>query len=94
MGRPNTSFRKPPGRCLEQASALICPASDTVVRQMQSARLYQRYATRCLQAARTTSDSKHKAFLVDMAQAWQRLADQAKAVVQTPISSSEPDRGD
>jgi hypothetical protein len=56
--------------------------------------LYQRYATRCLQEARITSDSKLKAFLVEMAQAWKRLADQAKVVVESPGSSSEPDRGD
>jgi hypothetical protein len=62
---------------------------------VQSAKLYQRYATRCLQEARTTSDSKHKAFLIEMAQAWQRLADQAKVIgaLESPTSSSEPDRG-
>ncbi len=63
---------------------------------MQSAKQYQRYATRCLQEARITSDSNQKAFLVEMAQAWQRLADQAKAskalLAHTP--NSEPDRGD
>ena len=61
---------------------------------VQIAKLYQRYATRCLREARTASDSKHKAFLVEMAQAWQRLADQAKVMGATPTSSSEPDRGD
>jgi hypothetical protein len=61
---------------------------------MQPAKLYQRYATRCLQEARTTSDSKLKAFLVEMAQAWKRLADHAKVVVETHVSRSEPDRGD
>jgi hypothetical protein len=61
---------------------------------MEIAKLYQRYATRCLREARTTSDFKHKAFLVEMAQAWQRLADQAKVVGAAHTSSSEPDRGD
>ena len=61
---------------------------------VQIANLYQRYATRCLREARTTSDSMHKAFLVEMAQAWQRLADQGKVIGAAHTSSSEPDRGD
>ncbi|HEY6259017.1 MAG TPA: hypothetical protein VIY51_24840 [Xanthobacteraceae bacterium] len=62
---------------------------------MQSGKKYQRYAARCLQEARTTPDFKLKTFLVEMAQAWQRLADQAKVVGALPnASSSEPDRGD
>jgi hypothetical protein len=61
---------------------------------VQTAKLYQQYATRCLREARTTSDSKHKAFLVEMAQAWQRLADQAKVIGTAQTSGSEPDRGD
>jgi hypothetical protein len=61
---------------------------------VQTAKLYQQYATRCLREARTTSDSKLKAFLVEMAQAWQRLADQAKVIGAAQTSSSEPDRGD
>jgi hypothetical protein len=62
---------------------------------MQPARKYQRFSARCLQEARSTLDAKLKAFLVEMAQEWQRLADQAKVVsagTQTP--RSEPDRGD
>jgi hypothetical protein len=61
----------------------------------QSARKYQRYAARCLQEARSTLDAKLKAFLVEMAQEWQRLADQAKVVsAGTQIPRSEPDLGD
>jgi hypothetical protein len=59
------------------------------------AKEYQRYASRCLEEARarSASDPKLKAFLIEMAQTWQRLADQAKVgTIQTP--SSEPDRGD
>jgi hypothetical protein len=37
---------------------------------------YQRYAVRCLQEARIAADSGHKVFLVEMAHAWQKLADQ------------------
>jgi hypothetical protein len=56
---------------------------------------YQRYAVRCLQEARLTSDSQLKAFLVEMAQAWQKLADQAANFKGVEASStSEPDRGD
>jgi hypothetical protein len=63
---------------------------------MQSAaRKYQRYAARCLHEAPTTADFKLKTFLIEMAQAWQRLADRAKVDwALTDTSSSEPDRGD
>jgi len=62
---------------------------------MHSAKRYQRYASGCLQEARITTAFKLKAFLVEMAQEWQRLADQAKttaAVHQAP--PCESDRGD
>jgi uncharacterized protein YaaW (UPF0174 family) len=56
---------------------------------------YQRYAARCLDEARATIDARHKAFLVEMAQAWQRLADEAANVNAIQINRvSEPDRGD
>jgi hypothetical protein len=60
-----------------------------------SAKKYQRFAALCLQQARSTADSKLKAFLIEMSQEWQRLAEQAKATAAVqPTSSSEPDRGD
>jgi hypothetical protein len=65
-----------------------------VVLAVQLAKLYQRYATRCLSEARLTSDSNLRAFLIEMAQAWQRLADQAKVTGGAHTSSSEQDRGD
>jgi hypothetical protein len=50
---------------------------------------------RCLQEARTTTDSQHKSFLVEMAQAWRRLAEQATADSnQSDSSVTELDRGD
>jgi hypothetical protein len=62
---------------------------------MQTAKRYQRHAARCLQEARTTMDFKLKIFLTEMAQEWQRLADQAKVARDIPdIPSGEPDRGD
>jgi hypothetical protein len=63
---------------------------------MGSLKDYQRYAARCLEEARTTPDSQHRAFLVEMAQAWQKLAEQATAAknVQPDAPISQPDRGD
>ena len=62
---------------------------------MQVVRKYQGYAVRCLHEARTTTDFKLKTLLIEMAQAWQRLADQAKVgAALTVCASSEPDRGD
>ena len=56
---------------------------------------YQRYATRCFEEARTCVDARHKAFLVEMGQAWQRLADQAKNVKGAEVNPIlKPDRGD
>jgi len=63
---------------------------------MTAAKDYQRYATRCLQEARVTADSKLRGFLVEMAQAWERLATErvTNAKGGQARSSSEPDRGD
>jgi hypothetical protein len=56
---------------------------------------YQRYSARCLQEARKTEDSRQKTFLVEMAQAWRRLAEQAVNTNGAQVCSvSEPDRGD
>jgi hypothetical protein len=65
--------------------------------RMGAVRDYQRYAARCLQEARTVADSQQRCFLVEMAQAWQRLAEKHVAsayVIQTDNPISEPDRGD
>jgi hypothetical protein len=40
---------------------------------------YRQYSFDCLQLANTTSNPETKAVLVDMAQAWLRLADQARS---------------
>jgi hypothetical protein len=56
---------------------------------------YQRYAVRCLQEARIAANSGHKAFLVEMAHAWQKLADQELNRKDLQDSSnSDLDRGD
>jgi hypothetical protein len=65
--------------------------NDTVVRKD-----YQRFATRCLEEACIAVDARQKALLQEMAQAWQRLADEAKSAkgLQEASTVSEPDRGD
>jgi len=63
---------------------------------MSALRDYQRFAARCLQEARATLDSRHRVFLVEMAQAWRKLAEQARVAegVQADTLNLEPDRGD
>jgi hypothetical protein len=56
---------------------------------------YQQYAVRCLQEARTATDSQHRFFLVEMAQAWRRLAEHATTDGNQAYSPvTELDRGD
>ena len=62
---------------------------------MAASKDYRRYAARCLQEARTTTDSEHRTLLVEMAQTWQGLAEQATNVKDGQVNFvSEPDRGD
>ena len=62
---------------------------------MSVARDCQRYAVRCLQNARMTIDPRQKTFLVEMAQAWQRLAErEIYAGSECTWAVSELDRGD
>jgi hypothetical protein len=62
---------------------------------MAASKDYQRYAARCLQEARTTTDSEHRTLLVEMAQTWQRLIEYAANIKSPQVSFvSEPDRGD
>jgi hypothetical protein len=63
---------------------------------MPASKSYQRFATRCLDEAREASDLKKKAFFVEMAQEWQRLAERATVARRScgNVSNSEPDRGD
>jgi len=64
-------------------------------REMTASKNYQWCAARCLQEARTANDARQKAFLIEMAQAWQRLAGQATNSEDNQVSIvSEPDRGD
>ena len=71
-------------RCL---SGVCMPASKT----------YNRYAARCLEEARNAPDQKLKAFLIEMAHEWQRLAQQATSIEggrQTEAANLPPDQGD
>jgi hypothetical protein len=45
---------------------------------MQRSRKYQRFAIRCLQEAYATTDHRLKVLLAEMAQEWQRIAEEAK----------------
>ena len=64
--------------------------------RMPASKSYQRFATRCLEEACKASDLKQKALFAEMAQEWQRLAEQAIVAHRncTNTSNSEPDRGD
>jgi hypothetical protein len=63
---------------------------------MPTSQHYKRYAVQCLDVARSTSGERERAFIVEMAQVWQRLAEQAAAAEQlqsVPVDH-KPDRGD
>jgi hypothetical protein len=63
---------------------------------MTTATKYHRFAVRCLEEARNTTDERLKAFLIEMAQAWQMLANQAtvNANLQLSPAGPETDPGD
>jgi hypothetical protein len=50
---------------------------------------YRRFAVRCLEIARATGDEQTKAIMVQMAQVWSRLADEADAS-PTSLRANEP----
>jgi hypothetical protein len=51
---------------------------------MPNVQEYQRRAAQCLRLARTTNDPTNKALLLEMAQAWVRLAHQIQARTEPP----------
>jgi hypothetical protein len=57
---------------------------------------FKRFAVRCLDEARNASDEHKRAFLVEMAQDWQKLAEQPATNdnLQANPVVHEPDRGD
>jgi hypothetical protein len=58
------------------------------------ARKYQRFAMRCLQEAGATTDPRLKALLAEMAQEWQRLAEEANRKSEQHFRNPEADPGD
>lgn len=58
-------------------------------------RKYQRFAARCLEQARATTDPRLKALLAEMAQEWQRLAEDVEGQkVKQDFRSPIEDPGD
>ena len=55
---------------------------------------YQRYAARCLQEARAAPDSDNRSLLVEMAQAWRKLAEHTTTAKVHQTDIPEPDPGD
>ena len=76
-----------------KSSAPAIAETNPVEVCMTALKDYKRFTARCLEEARVTIDERHKAFLVEMAQAWQRLADEAANVKRLEGSSvaSEPE---
>jgi hypothetical protein len=61
---------------------------------MRPLKAYQRYAARCLEEARNTTDPEKRTFFAEMAQEWERLA-QESGVKGDPVDTSNlEDRGD
>jgi hypothetical protein len=68
------------------------PVQDS---EMQQVKKYQRFAALCLEQARSTTDPRLKAFLAEMAQEWQRLAEDVKGQkVKQDFRSPTEDPGD
>ena len=64
---------------------------------MPASKTYSRYAMRCLEEARRTSDQKQKTLFIEMANEWQRLAQQVADIQGgggTKASNLTPDQGD
>ncbi len=64
---------------------------------MPASKTYNRYAMQCLDEARKTVDQKQKAFFVEMAREWQRLAEQATVIEggrRTNTPDAVSDQGD
>jgi hypothetical protein len=62
---------------------------------MQRVGKYQRFAARCLEEARATTDPGLKALLAEMAQEWQRVAEDVRSQrVEQDLQSAVEDPGD
>ena len=63
---------------------------------MPTSAKYHRFAVRCLEEARRSVDEPLKALLIEMAQAWQMLANQAAVnqKLRSKPAADETDPGD
>jgi hypothetical protein len=55
---------------------------------------YERHAAECLLLAQQTTDPQNRAVLIEMAQAWLRLADQAEKNTRTDLVYETPPQRD
>jgi hypothetical protein len=62
---------------------------------MQRVNKYRRFAAQCLEQARATTEPRLKAFFAEMAQEWQRLAEDVSSQrVKQDLGSAVEDPGD
>jgi hypothetical protein len=62
---------------------------------MRGTKTYERFAARCLEEARTTTDPRLKTILAEMAQEWLRLVEEVKVRTSRQDSRGpETDPGD
>jgi len=73
---------------------VLPPKVRAVSGKMGTVKDYHRYAARCLQEARAALDFENRSFLIEMAQAWRRLAEHAITANVRHPDIAEPDRGD
>jgi hypothetical protein len=87
-GRRSRECRTATSKLIEYLGRLSEGSEPNCGSAMQPAKKYQGYAARCLHEARTASDPELKELLVEMAEEWQSLINQAKVGGST--TSSEP----
>jgi hypothetical protein len=61
---------------------------------MPPSKTYQRYAARCLEEARNTTDPEKRTFFAEMAKEWERLAREAGVNGEQASTPDLEDRGD
>jgi hypothetical protein len=76
--RPNVKFRCLPWKARCPVGTSLGGRGSWKGEKMQQTRKYRRFAARCLEEARGTIDPRLKAFLGEMAQEWQRLAEEKR----------------
>jgi hypothetical protein len=86
MGRPGSNnFSKKSPNCREPYIRYrVIGCTRTAGRGMRKPGEYQERAAQCLRLAQSMSDPTNKALLLEMAQTWVRLAEQAREAWATP----------